>query len=62
MVTEIFERRSNRKFLDKAIPKELVEEILEAAIKAPSPKNRQPWKFIIVSGNEKRYRKCENKN
>lgn len=53
MITEIFERRSNRKFLDKAIPKELVEEILEAAIKAPSPKNRQPWKFIIVSGNEK---------
>ena len=45
----ILERRSIRKFLDKEIPTQIIEKILSAAIQAPSAKNRQPWKFIVVT-------------
>jgi nitroreductase len=31
----------------------MIEEILLSGILAPSSKNRQPWKFIVVSGNAK---------
>lgn len=41
-------RRSVRKFKEDAIPKEILEEVLDAARWAPSAHNSQPWKFIIV--------------
>nr|WP_177199296.1 nitroreductase [Clostridium frigidicarnis] len=49
----ITKRRSIRKFIDKEIPIEIVEKILDSAIKAPSPKNRQPWKFIVITNKDK---------
>lgn len=53
MISAIYDRRSTRKFLDKPIAKEDLTEIIESGIKAPSSKNRQPWKFIVVQGAEK---------
>lgn len=53
MIPEIYNRRSIRKFLKKPLPKEELEEIIQSGIKAPSSKNRQPWKFIVVQGREK---------
>lgn len=53
MISAIYDRRSTRKFLDKPISKEDLTEIIESGIKAPSSKNRQPWKFIVVQGKEK---------
>lgn len=47
----IYTRRSIRKFSDKEVPIELINDILEAGRLAPSAKNRQPWKFIVF-GNE----------
>ncbi|MDD4162610.1 MAG: nitroreductase family protein [Methanothrix sp.] len=41
-------RRSIRKFLDKPVPSEIVREILEAAMFAPSAGNEQPWQFIVL--------------
>jgi nitroreductase len=41
-------RRSIRKFLNKPIPTEIVREILEAAMFAPSAGNQQPWQFIVL--------------
>lgn len=32
----------------------MIEEILHAGNLAPSSKNRQPWRFIVVTGNAKR--------
>jgi len=32
----------------------MIEEILQSGILAPSSKNRQPWKFIVVTGNAKK--------
>lgn len=45
----ISERRSIRKYKTKEISKEQIAEMIEAAIKAPSAKNRQPWKYLIYS-------------
>lgn len=47
----IFNRRSIRKFQDKPVPIELLNKILVAGQIAPSAKNRQPWKYIVL-GNE----------
>ena len=40
-------RRSIRKFTSTPIADDLIRTILEAAIQAPSGKNRQPWRFIV---------------
>ena len=53
MISEIYDRRSIRKFSDTPIPKEDMIEIIQSGIKAPSSKNRQPWKYIVVQGREK---------
>lgn len=44
----ISSRRSIRKFLDKPIPDEMLRAVLEAGILAPSGKNAQPWRFVVV--------------
>jgi len=45
-------RRSVRKFRDRPVPRELIEQILEAARWAPSPHGRQPWRFIVLTRPE----------
>lgn len=49
----IFNRRSVRKFLDKAVEQEKTERILRAAMQAPSAKNQQPWEFIVIHDKRK---------
>ncbi|RLG44282.1 MAG: nitroreductase family protein [Thermoproteota archaeon] len=44
----IFGRRSVRRFKTDPIPEEDLRKILEAAIRAPSAGNRQPWEFVVV--------------
>lgn len=44
----IKQRRSIRKYLPRAVSRELVLEILETAGWAPSAHNAQPWRFIII--------------
>ena len=41
-------RRSNRRFKADPIPQDALDTILNAAIMAPSGKNRQPWRFVVV--------------
>ncbi len=41
-------RQSVRKYLAKAVPREILERCLEAARLAPSACNSQPWSFIVV--------------
>lgn len=45
---EIFNRRSIRKYEDKPVEKEKIDELLRAAMQAPSAANQQPWEFIVV--------------
>lgn len=44
------ERRSTRGFLDTQVPREVLESIFQAAQRAPSNCNVQPWQVIVVSG------------
>ena len=44
-------RRSIRGYLDKPVPKALVREILEIAMRAPTSLNSQPWNFYVVAGD-----------
>ncbi len=50
---EIFERVSIRKYQDKPVEKEKIEQILKAAMAAPSAGNQQPWEFYVVTDKEK---------
>ncbi|MBG0790175.1 MAG: nitroreductase family protein [Desulfovibrionaceae bacterium] len=42
-------RRSIRQFENRPVPDEMVREILEAAMMAPSAINAQPWQFVVVT-------------
>ena len=44
----INKRKSIREYLDKDVPDELIEKLINIARLAPSAKNRQPWRFIVV--------------
>lgn len=44
-------RRSIRRFLDRPVEPSLLERILEAARWAPSHRNRQPWRFVVVQNS-----------
>ncbi len=48
LVTGIKERRSIRKFQDKKVPRDLLEEVVNIAAYAPSWKNTQVVRYIIV--------------
>ncbi len=50
----IRERRSIRMFKTDPVEPEKIEAILEAGRWAPSGKNTQPWRFIVVESREKR--------
>ena len=49
----IRQRRSIRKYKPDPVPRAAIEEVLAAAILAPSGKNRQPWKFLVYQGAAK---------
>ncbi|AEV69455.1 nitroreductase family protein [Acetivibrio clariflavus] len=48
-MNSIFHRRSIRKYTDKIVSEDLIEEILKAGMAAPSAGNQQPWHFIVIS-------------
>jgi len=42
-------RRSVRSFTDKAVAKELVEDVVDCARLAATARNVQPWEFVVVT-------------
>lgn len=54
LMTAIQNRRSIRRFKSDPIPREALVEILEAARLAPSGKNLQPWRFVVVQGEARK--------
>ena len=53
-------RRSVRNYLDTPIPRQTLEELLEAACWAPSGVNRQPWYFLALTDPEQIAKMKEN--
>ena len=47
MLDIIMDRRSIRKFTPEKVTEQQVEQLLQAAVMAPSAQNRQPWHFIV---------------
>lgn len=43
-------RRSIRGFKKEPVPKALIREVIEMAMRAPSSLNTQPWNFYVVAG------------
>lgn len=43
-------RRSIRGFKPEPVPKALIREVIELAMRAPSSLNTQPWNFYVVTG------------
>ena len=48
----IFTRTSVRKFEDRPVEKEKIENVLQAGFVAPSAGNQQPWEFYVVTKRE----------
>jgi len=48
MISALENRRSVRHYEDRPVPRELVQQVLQAGILAPSAGNRQPWKFLVL--------------
>ena len=46
----IQQRRSIRGFDPRPVPREVLEELLRLAVRAPSGENAQPWEFHVVTG------------
>lgn len=42
-------RRSVRRFADRGVPREVIEQIIDAARRAPTARNVQPWEFVVVT-------------
>ena len=48
----IFSRRSIRRYADKNVPEEMIHDLLEAAMAAPSAVARDPWHFLVLTSRE----------
>jgi nitroreductase len=51
-IKTIHSRKSVRHFTDETVTKEQLEELLKAAMAAPSARNMQPWAFICITRRE----------
>jgi len=58
----IRKRYSCRAYQEKSIEQEKLSQILEAARLAPSAKNLQDWRFVVVTDKEKKHKLAEAAN
>jgi len=54
--TDVFEilhtMRAMRKLKKDPVPREMIDKILDAGIRAPSGQNTQPWAFLVIEDEE----------
>jgi len=43
-------RKSIRGYLDKPVPRDLIQEVLSLAMRSPTSMNTQPWHFHVITG------------
>lgn len=48
--TIVFERRSIRGYKNQAVPRDVLEDVIRIAQRAPSTMNTQPWHFHVLTG------------
>jgi nitroreductase len=49
-ITAINQRTSVRRFRPDPVPRELVERLLDCAVRAPNHKLTEPWRFTVLTG------------
>lgn len=47
-IQAILSRRSIRRYTDRQVSDEIVKQLLESAMSAPSAGNEQPWHFVVI--------------
>lgn len=47
----IYRRRMIRRYTDQPVEPGIIQALVDAATRAPSPHNRQPWRFAIIQGD-----------
>lgn len=52
MLKEIKERHSIRKFKDKVVEAEKIEALLRSAMQAPTARNLQSWRFMVIENRD----------
>jgi nitroreductase len=50
VIEAIYHRRSVRAFTTDAAPSQVIDNLVSAAVQAPSAMNLQPWAFLIIEG------------
>src|SRR4051794_29377748 len=50
VLSAITARHCKRAYLDRPVPQALLHEVLAAAAHAPSTRNAQPWRVVVLSG------------
>ncbi len=49
MMNAIATRRSIRRYLDRPVPSDQIDRLLDCATRAPSSHNSQPWRFAVIT-------------
>jgi nitroreductase len=49
-ISAINQRTSVRRFRPQPVPREIVERLLDCAVRAPNHKLTEPWRFAVLSG------------
>ena len=52
VMSAILTRRSIRKFIDQPIPEDILKDIVEAALHAPSGMGKQTWQFTMITNKD----------
>ena len=52
VIENILTRRSIRKFTDKPVDKDILNELVQAALNAPTGMGRQTWKFTVITNQD----------
>jgi len=47
----IHQRHSHKKVKPDAVPRELIEKLLDAAVQAPNHYKVRPWRFVVLTGD-----------
>jgi nitroreductase len=54
VVTAIRTRRTVKKYLERPIPREVLEELLELTVWAPNHRMTEPWRFLVLGPEARR--------
>jgi nitroreductase len=53
LTTAIYQRRAVHDYTDADVAKSTIDELLNAAVQAPSSLNQQPWAFAVFQGKDR---------